>query len=120
VERLKKIEDVKERHYIQVEGVTITETNMQIRGYDKRYKSMSRRIIIDKYQGNTHYSVHVIDSFGQEHHLGYYTWLNDEEIEKRAKIIWSNETKKEVSLMSKAIKECIDIDIKNGIEPSLD
>ena len=32
---------------------------------------MSRRIIIDKYEGNTHYNVHVIDSFGQEHHLGY-------------------------------------------------
>ena len=31
---------------------------------------MTRKIIIDKYQGNTHYNVHVIDSFGQEHHLG--------------------------------------------------
>ena len=30
---------------------------------------ISRKIIIDKYQGNTHYTVHVIDSFGQEHHI---------------------------------------------------
>ena len=32
---------------------------------------MSRKIIIDKHEGNTVYSVHVIDSFDQEHHLGY-------------------------------------------------
>ena len=37
---------------------------------------MSRKIIIDKYQGNTHWSVHVYDSFGQEHHLGYYKLIN--------------------------------------------
>jgi hypothetical protein len=23
------------------------------------------------YRGNTHYNIHVIDSFGQEHHLGF-------------------------------------------------
>ena len=81
---------------------------------------MSRKITIDKYQGNTHYSIHVIDSFGQEHHLGYCKSYIIDDIERQAEEIWSNETKKEVSLMSKAIKECIDIDIKNGIEPSLD
>tara|TARA_R100000995_G_scaffold74918_1_gene44085 strand:- start:71 stop:325 length:255 start_codon:yes stop_codon:yes gene_type:complete len=84
---------------------------------------MSRRIIIDKYQGNTHYNVHVIDSFGQEHHLGYYkhlTGVNQSIIERGAEEIWSNETKREVSPLSKAIKQCIDIDIKNGREPSLD
>ena len=43
-----------------------------------------------------------------------------EDIEKKAEEIWSNETKQEVDSMSKAIKQCIDIDIKNGIEPSLD
>ena len=44
---------------------------------------MSRKIIIDKYQGNTHYSVHVIDSFGQEHHLGYLGMnLTMEDIDK--------------------------------------
>ena len=85
---------------------------------------MSRKIIIDKYQGNTHYSIHVIDSFGQEHHLGYIpsSEMNMFSIDilKGAQEIWSNETKKEMDLMSKAIKECIEIDIENGIEPSLD
>ena len=84
---------------------------------------MSRKIIIDKYEGNTHWSVHVYDSFNQEHHLGYYKLINEDVetvIEYEAEEIWSNETKNEVDLMSKAIKECIDIDIKNGIKPSLD
>jgi hypothetical protein len=81
---------------------------------------MSRRIIIDKYQGNTHYSIHVIDSFGQEHHLGYKGQdelheLGMSIIESRAEEIWENEVKKEVSSMSKAIKECIEIDKKAGI-----
>ena len=84
---------------------------------------MSRKIIIDKYQGNTHWSVHVYDSFNQEHHLGYYKLINEDVetvIEHEAEEIWSNETKKEVSLMSKAIKECIEIDRKAGRLPSLD
>ena len=84
---------------------------------------MSRKIIIDKYQGNTHWSVHVYDSFGQEHHLGYYKLINKDVetvIEHEAEEIWSNETKNKVDLMSKAIKECIEIDKSNGIEPNLD
>jgi len=81
---------------------------------------MSRKIIIDKYQGNTHYSVHVIDSFGQEHHLGYFSFSINESIEKMAEEIWSKETKNEVDLMSKAIIECIEIDRKAGRSPSLD
>ena len=84
---------------------------------------MSRRIIIDKYQGNTHYTVHVIDSFGQEHHLGYYLHLDEEdnrELEERAEEIWSTEVKREISHLSRAIKNCIDIDISSGREPSLD
>ena len=54
---------------------------------------MSRRIIIDKYQGNTHYSVHIIDSYGTEHHLGYYdylTALNQSIIERNAEENWRN------------------------------
>ena len=81
---------------------------------------MSRKIIIDKYQGNTHYSVSVFDSYGTEHHLGYYTWLNDEEIEKKAKIIWVNEVKPEEDLLGNAIAECIQMDKNRGVEPSLD
>ena len=33
---------------------------------------MSRQIKITKYEGNTHYSVSVTDSYGQEFHVGYY------------------------------------------------
>ena len=36
---------------------------------------MSREIVINKYEGNTHYSVSVIDSYGKEHHLGYHKEL---------------------------------------------
>jgi len=76
---------------------------------------MARRIIIDKYEGNTHYNIHVIDSFGQEHHLGYYKNYSIYNIEKMAEEIWSNETKRDISPLSRAIKECIEIDKKNGI-----
>ena len=82
-----------------------------------------RKITINKYEGNTHFTVHVIDSFNQEHHLGYYTHFDEEdivELEQNAQEIWSNEVKREVDLMSKAIKECIEIDKQNGITPSLD
>ena len=84
---------------------------------------MGRKINISKYKGNTHYNVHVVDSFGTEHHLGYYTHLDEEdmkELEQSAQEIWSNEVKREVDLMGKAIKECIEIDKNNGITPSLD
>ena len=79
---------------------------------------MSRKIIIDKYRGNTHYNVHVIDSFGQEHHLGYYNELPTSimyEIELKAEEIWENELKPVEDLMSKAIKDMIEIDRKAGI-----
>ena len=62
---------------------------------------MSRRIIIDKYQGNTHYNVHVIDSFGQEHHLGYLGMdLTMEDVDKMSEEIWLNEVKREISPLS--------------------
>tara|TARA_R110002020_G_scaffold186729_1_gene384794 strand:+ start:56 stop:313 length:258 start_codon:yes stop_codon:yes gene_type:complete len=85
---------------------------------------MSRKIIMDKYQFNTHYSVHVIDSFNQEHHIGYWSKptskISQQIIEDEAEKIWSNEVKRVPSLISKAIKNCIEIDIKNGRTPSLD
>tara|TARA_R110002012_G_scaffold309140_1_gene515984 strand:+ start:347 stop:604 length:258 start_codon:yes stop_codon:yes gene_type:complete len=85
---------------------------------------MSRKINISKYQGNTHYTVHVYDSFGQEHHIGYFSKPNSrislEIIHDEADKIWSNEVKRVPSLMSKAIANCIEIDIKNGMTPSLD
>ena len=86
----------------------------------KKINIYNRKITISKHQSNTHYSVSVVDSYGTEHHLGYYTWLNDEEIDRRAKIIWANEVKPEEDLMGKAIAECIQSDIDRGVEPSLD
>ena len=79
---------------------------------------MSRRIIIDKYQGNTHYNIHVIDSFGQEHHLGYLGLthgISMEDIDKLSEEIWSNEVKREITPIERAIKECIEIDKRSGI-----
>ena len=81
---------------------------------------MSRQIKINKYEGNTHYSVHVVDSFGQEHHIGFYKHLYTNKLEEKALEIWSNEVKHEPSLLDRAIKNCIDIDISNGKEPILD
>jgi len=77
---------------------------------------MSRQIKISKYQGNTVYSVYVIDSYGQEHHLGYWKHFDYiEDIEKRAEEIWANEVKYEPSDMDKAIAACIELDKKSGI-----
>ena len=79
---------------------------------------MTRKIIIDKYQGNTHYNVHVIDSFGQEHHLGYLGLthgISMEDIDKLSEEIWSNETKREVDLLSSAIHDLHQHDKKSGI-----
>ncbi len=79
---------------------------------------MSRRIIIDKYQGNTHYNIHVIDSFGQEHHLGYSSVISEsfrKEIERRAEEIWSNETKREISPLSSAIHDLHQHDVERGV-----
>ena len=81
---------------------------------------MSRQIKINKYEGNTHYTVHVVDSFGQEHHIGYYKHLYTNKLEEKALEIWSNEVKYEPSLLDRAIKNCIDIDISNGKQPMLD
>ena len=84
---------------------------------------MSRKIVIDKYEGNTHYSVSVFDSYGKEHHLGYYNLLYAKtmaEIEMKAWEIWENEVKPKEDLMGKAIAECIQSDIDRGVEPSLD
>ena len=77
---------------------------------------MSRRIIIDKYQGNTHYNVHVIDSFGQEHHLGYYDEIPHEGfIHSKAEEIWENETKREIDPLSSAIHDLHQHDVKRGV-----
>ena len=79
-----------------------------------------RQIKINKYEGNTHYSVSVIDSYGKEHHLGYYNNLYASSIQAQAEEIWSNEVKPKVDLMAEAIKECIEIDKKNNVKPNLE
>ena len=84
---------------------------------------MPRKIHINKYQGNTHYSVTVEDSYNQEHHLGYYNDLSPEilsEIEADAEMLWQNEVKQEVDSMSLAIAECVKLDEERGKEPLLD
>ena len=76
---------------------------------------MSRKINISKYEGYTHYSVHVIDSFGTEHHLGYWSELDNSVmlvIEAKARVIWENEVEPKEDLLGKAIKNCIEIDKK--------
>ena len=76
---------------------------------------MSRKININKYQGNTLFTVHVVDSYGQEHHLGYYKHIYTNVIQAEAEEIWSNEVKNKPSLLDKAIAQCIQIDEKLGI-----
>jgi len=76
-----------------------------------------RKINISKYEGNTHYSIHVIDSFGQEHHLGYYNEIPHEGfIHSKAEEIWLNETKNvnEHELLHKAILNCKELDKNNN------
>ena len=79
---------------------------------------MSRKININKYRGNTHYSVTIIDSYNQEHHLGYYNDLSPEilsEIEADAEMLWQNEVKNEPNSMDKAIAACIELEKKSGL-----
>tara|TARA_Y100001938_G_C7971232_1_gene369442 strand:+ start:55 stop:303 length:249 start_codon:yes stop_codon:yes gene_type:complete len=77
---------------------------------------------IKKYPGNTHYSVNVTDSYGRE--TGSFFVTLDECYEYVYEV-WENEvpkTEKELQeeLLHRAIANCIDIDIKNNITPSLD
>ena len=82
---------------------------------------MSREIKIHKFEDNTHWSVHVIDSYGKEHHLGYFEHLEDHDlIYTKASNIWANEVKPEKDLLGNAIAECIQSDIDRCVEPSLD
>ena len=71
---------------------------------------MSREIKVSKYKGNTHYTVRVVDSYGQEHHIGYYKHIYTNKLEEKAIEIWSNETKPEVDLLDGAIRNCIKLE----------
>jgi len=84
---------------------------------------MSRKIVIDKHEGNTLYSVSVFDSYGTEHHLGYSKILSEAfhtHIEESAKKMWANEIIREEDLLGNAIGECVKLDEERGVEPNLD
>ena len=76
---------------------------------------MSRQIKINKYQGNTHFTVHVVDKYGVEHHLGFFKHIYSNVIQEKAEEIWANESAPEVDLLSDAIKNCIELDKKRNI-----
>ena len=61
---------------------------------------------------NTHYSVRVTDSFGQEHGSFFETVR---ECGKYIIDIWENEVEKPEDSLSKAITNCIEIDKRSGI-----
>ena len=67
---------------------------------------------IIKYKNNTHFTVNVVDSFGQNHSSFFRT---TEECSKYAYEVWENEVKKPEDLLSKAITNCIELDKKSGI-----
>jgi len=67
---------------------------------------MSRQIKITKYEGNTHYNVVIVDSYGQEHHMGYYAL--PPVLDRESQEIWSNEVKREVDPLSKVIHEMVE------------
>ena len=73
---------------------------------------MCRDYSITKYKGNTHYTVNVTDSFGQEH-TNFFSTI--EECSKYVYETWENEVKKPEDLLSKAIANCIELDKKSGI-----
>ena len=97
---------------------------------------MSRKITIHKWRGNTDYSVEVEDSYGKTCHLGYLRcevidelrFLNhpntvtQQNLIEQAEEIWNNEEELAIDedLMSKAVAECIQMDIDRGVEPNLD
>tara|TARA_R100000152_G_C6772475_1_gene199392 strand:+ start:1470 stop:1748 length:279 start_codon:yes stop_codon:yes gene_type:complete len=77
-----------------------------------------KKINISKYKGNTHYSVHITDSYGTEHHLGLYKSLSPEvlsEIEADAEMLWANEVKPKEDLMASAIANMIELEKKSGL-----
>ena len=77
---------------------------------------------IKKYEGNTHYSVNVIDSYGREKSNFFRTL---DECYEYVYEVWENEvpkTKQELQeeLLSGAISNCIKLDKTNGLTPKLD
>ena len=76
-----------------------------------------RKYNMVKYKNNTHYTVNVTDSYGQEHTSFFVT---KQECSKYVYEVWTNEVKKEVCLLNNAILNCIELDKKRGVEVNLD
>ncbi len=72
---------------------------------------------ITKYMNNTHYIVNVVDSYNQEHTSFFRTI---EECHQYVYKVWENEVKPKEDLLSKAIANCVKLDINRGVEPILD
>tara|TARA_R100000734_G_C3309536_1_gene100211 strand:+ start:348 stop:605 length:258 start_codon:yes stop_codon:yes gene_type:complete len=85
---------------------------------------MSREIKIKKYEGNTFFSVIVVDKYNQEHHLGLFKHIYTNQIQEKAQKIWSNETKRKVNSMSEIIgkmhKMAVDSGLYQGNRDGLD
>ena len=73
---------------------------------------MCRDYNITKYKNNTHYTVNVTDSFGQEH-TGFFQ--TRQECGEYVYEVWTNEVKQPEDLLSKAITNCIELDKRSGI-----
>ena len=78
-----------------------------------------RNCNISKKQNAKMWTCEVTDSYGITH-VNYFE--TEEDASKWVYYIWENEDNKVNSddLMSKAIAECVKIDIERGVEPSLD
>ena len=78
-----------------------------------------RNCNISKKQNAKMWTCEVTDSYGITHVNYFETEL---EASKWTYYIWENEDVKvdKSDLMSKAIAECVKIDIERGVEPSLD
>ena len=72
---------------------------------------------ITKYKGNTHYTVYVTDSYGQKHSSFFRT---RQECGEYVYEVWTNEVKEKDCLLNIAIGNCVELDIKRGVEPTLD
>ena len=80
---------------------------------------MSKRNVKITKANGTMWECEVTDSYGITH-VNY--WETAEQASKWADYVWRNEEIEVDSdeLMSKAIEECIQMDIDRGVEPSLD
>ena len=80
---------------------------------------MSKRNVEISKSNGTMWKCEVTDSYGITH-VNY--WETQEQASRWTYYIWENEDNRvdKDDLMSKAIAECVQMDIERGVEPSLD